>query len=211
MLFCYILLLYYFIISPSCISSVQHDDNMFKSCIIYFIITVSQLHWSYIFQVFAATVSVYGCSVSYYSHVLYCRCSHSWVTTLESTAVKVQAQLWRWVCEPHTCILDFRQLLEGDSLDKTFASQLLRIPLLAILGSLPDTDMNRKKTDLLHILLTAARKAITLNWLKKDPPTLDIWQSVENLHHGKDNFYVETPKRTELYLFHCHRCLCFMI
>ena len=52
-----------------------------------------------------------------------------------------------------------------DSLDKIFSSQLPSNPLLEILGALPETEMNRKKTYLLHILLTAARKAITLNWL----------------------------------------------
>ena len=65
-----------------------------------------------------------------------------------------------------------------DLLDRIFVSQLPRNPLLAILGVIPETEMSKKKTYLLHILLTAARKAITLNWLKKDPPTFDTWQSL---------------------------------
>lgn len=63
-------------------------------------------------------------------------------------------------------------------LDKIFGFSLPRDPLLAILGAIPDAGISRKKIYLLHILLAAAKKAITLNWLKKDSPTLDTFQSV---------------------------------
>lgn len=65
-----------------------------------------------------------------------------------------------------------------DLLDKIFGFQLPRDPLLVILGAIPEAMVSRKKIYLLHILLAAAKKAITLSWLKKDPPTYDTWQSV---------------------------------
>ncbi len=54
-----------------------------------------------------------------------------------------------------------------DLLDKVFVFSLPRDPLLAILGVIPEAGMSRKKIYLLHILFAAAKKAITLNWLKK--------------------------------------------
>lgn len=50
--------------------------------------------------------------------------------------------------------------------------------MLAIFGTISEAVMSRKKINLLHIRLAAAKKAITLSWLKKDPPTYDTWQSV---------------------------------
>ena len=51
--------------------------------------------------------------------------------------------------------------------------------MLNIFGAIPDAVMSRKKIYLLHILLAAAKKAITLSSLKKKRPSnLDTWQSV---------------------------------
>lgn len=67
--------------------------------------------------------------------------------------------------------------------------------MLAIFGTISEAVMSRKKINLLHIRLAAAKKAITLSWLKKDPPTYDTWQSVVK-GIKKNNFHVETAKCT---------------
>ncbi len=59
-----------------------------------------------------------------------------------------------------------------DKINKIFGFQLPRVPLPAILGVIPEAEMSRKKINLLHILLAAAKKAITLSWLKKRPSSL---------------------------------------
>ena len=69
-----------------------------------------------------------------------------------------------------------------NSLDSIFEEQIPRDPLVAILGAIPEKQMSRKKIYLLHILLAAAKKSITLNWLKIEPPTRNIWKAVvENI------------------------------
>ena len=52
-----------------------------------------------------------------------------------------------------------------DQLDRIVGQCLPRDPLLAILGVFPEAVKNRKMKYLLHILLTAAKTAITLRWL----------------------------------------------
>lgn len=78
----------------------------------------------------------------------------------------------------HTPLLDnfWREIL--DLSDKIFLFSLPRDPLLTILGAIHEAVTSWKKIYLLHILLAAAKKAITLNWLKKDSSTLDTFQSV---------------------------------
>lgn len=44
-----------------------------------------------------------------------------------------------------------------------------------ILGAVQEEGMSKKIIYLLHILLIAAKKSITLSWLKVDPPTYKTW------------------------------------
>ena len=55
--------------------------------------------------------------------------------------------------------------------NKALKVDLVRNPLIAILGMKPDITFNRKRMYILQIILIAAKKAITLRWLKQDPPT----------------------------------------
>ena len=48
-------------------------------------------------------------------------------------------------------------------------------PLIAVLGVKPQVIEGRATNYLLQILLTAAIKCITINWLKPEPPTYDLW------------------------------------
>ena len=57
-------------------------------------------------------------------------------------------------------------------IDKVFDFQMLRDPMLAIFGSKLDMVLERKKYYLLQILFNAAKKAITLRLLQKEPPTV---------------------------------------
>lgn len=70
--------------------------------------------------------------------------------------------------------------------------------MLAILGAIPEAVMSRKKIYLLHILFAAAKKAITLSWLKNDLPTYDTWQSVVKGIYTmeKNDLHAETAKYT---------------
>lgn len=65
-----------------------------------------------------------------------------------------------------------------DSIDNIFSSTIVRGPFLAILGAVQTQTMSKKRIYLLHILLAAAKKSITLSWLKVDPPRYDTWLDI---------------------------------
>lgn len=63
------------------------------------------------------------------------------------------------------------------TISKVFGVIFPRNPQIAILGVIPETVESRNHVYLLQILLASAKKAITSNWLKKDPPVYGEWLS----------------------------------
>lgn len=59
---------------------------------------------------------------------------------------------------------------------------LIRDPLIAILGIKPVVIHSRKKMYLLQILLIAAKKAITIKWLKKKPNQAEWLTILRNIY-----------------------------
>ena len=56
-----------------------------------------------------------------------------------------------------------------------FHANIPKDPLIAVLVVKPQVIERRATNYLLQILLTAAIKCITINWLKPEPPTYDLW------------------------------------
>ena len=64
-----------------------------------------------------------------------------------------------------------------NDINRVFDTQLPHDFKTAILGIIPTGFEGRKNIYLLQILLTAAKKTITINWLGAHPPTRDQWLS----------------------------------
>lgn len=60
-------------------------------------------------------------------------------------------------------------------LNKVFDLKLPRDPLLDIVGVVPKELRVKKRKYFLQTLLAAAKKEMTLNWLKVEPPPHDKW------------------------------------
>ena len=63
----------------------------------------------------------------------------------------------------------------SEALTEVFGQNFTEDPMVMLLGVVPEGIEGRAKTYLLHILLTAAIKCITIKWLKPDPPTYNMW------------------------------------
>ena len=69
-------------------------------------------------------------------------------------------------------------------------------PIVMLLGATPEGLEGRAKIYLLHVLLTAAIKCITINWLKPNPPSYGMWLGkVWDIHHRENHVCTETPTR----------------
>ena len=63
----------------------------------------------------------------------------------------------------------------SEALKEVFGQAFDVDPMVMLLGMVPEGIEGRAKIYLLHILLTAAIKCITIKWLKPDPPTYNMW------------------------------------
>merc|ERR1712082_145103 len=76
-----------------------------------------------------------------------------------------------WTCPK---LLQFWSAVFND-INRVFDTRLPLEFKTAILGVIPAGFEGRKKVYLLQIMLAAAKKLITINWLGKHPPTHEQW------------------------------------
>ena len=70
-----------------------------------------------------------------------------------------------------------------EELEKILDKDLPLEPLFFLLDVFPDHLYTADQCYLLHVLLMIARKIITINWLKPNPPTIAQWlQKVKNVY-----------------------------
>ena len=60
-------------------------------------------------------------------------------------------------------------------LDKIFRTDIPLDPLSTLLDHTQEQMYNKDQCYIMHILLTVARKMITINWMQPGPPTIDMW------------------------------------
>ena len=77
-----------------------------------------------------------------------------------------------WTCPK---LQPFWKAISG-ALGEVFGLKIPEDPKIMLLGEVPAGLEGRPKIYLLHVLLTAAIKCITIKWLKPEPPTYTMWR-----------------------------------
>lgn len=78
----------------------------------------------------------------------------------------------------------------SEALGEVFGQNIPEDPIIMLLGGLPEGFEGRAKIYLLHVLLTAAIKCITIKWLKPEPPTFSMWvEKVWDIHQMEQITY----------------------